>query len=161
MKFYKESKVLNMLHENMKVKKRPERFQDSTLEFDVILILDSNSRIDVVKELHKRSNEIKKEIMLVYFPIEDELERIRDAARHAAVICQMLEECNGNLENIRLSVERFNDIGENDGYVAMYDIFNCRNLKRKLFNISSISEPPKKRRIIISNIMTTEKYTFL
>ena len=46
---YKESKVLNMLHENMKVKKRPERFQDSTLEFDVILILDSNSRIDVVK----------------------------------------------------------------------------------------------------------------
>ena len=31
--------------------------------------------------------------MLVYFPIEDELERIRDAARHAAVICQMVNIC--------------------------------------------------------------------
>lgn len=128
--FYREIKVLEMLENNINTKDRPERFQESDLDFDVIMTLDSASEQEVLRELNERlgNNEDfqhrnSRVIQLVHMSVEDELSNIKDASHHAAVLAQMLQECKGDWEEVESVVWRFNEVSEPDGYIAKHSVF--------------------------------------
>jgi len=115
--YYRGTAILKMLESNIETKPRPQRFQSSNVDCDVIITLDPNSRDSVLDELSRR-NELKGPVHLIHVPIQDQLVRVKEDSHHVAVLAMMLQESSPF--NPLEVVQRFNETFGN--YSVTYDL---------------------------------------
>ena len=96
---YDKIGVINMLEENIRTKKSPQNICDTRFDYDVIISLDelsSDALLSKISSLRYQLSRSKDRLIhFVNFPIQDELNNIKNACHHVAVLASMVRTtCN-------------------------------------------------------------------
>jgi len=90
---YKQNGILNMLERNMNVKPAPERWQDTSKHFEIVITFDSRVYDIVVEDLQQReSSGSLSPVYVVNLPVKDTHEEATVGAVHALQLVKMVEE---------------------------------------------------------------------
>lgn len=88
-KYYTEKGLLHMLDRNRRIKPKPERFQESTEVFDVLVTCEERVFDQVMQHFEKRTQELDKPVHLINVDIKDNHD---DATVGSFVICELMTE---------------------------------------------------------------------
>jgi len=120
--FYDKIGVINMLEENIRTKKSPQNICDTRFDYDVIISLDelsSDALLSKISSLRYQLSRSKDRLIhFVNFPIQDELNNIKNACHHVAVLASMINESRDHI--IGDIVDEFNETAKLEGYTATY-----------------------------------------
>jgi len=96
--FYTQNGLLHMLDRNRRIKTRPERFQESTEKFDIVVTCEERVYDQVLECFEMRHSHDKESVHIVNIDIQDNHE---EATIGAFIICElitMLSHCS-DLDN--------------------------------------------------------------
>eukprot|EP00035_Acanthoeca_spectabilis_P023387 m.449102 g.449102 ORF g.449102 m.449102 type:complete len:227 (-) comp19770_c0_seq1:1844-2524(-) len=95
---YAANGMLDMVDRNRKIKRAPERFQDTDKKFDVIVCCEARVFDQVTQGLEEREQETFEPVHVCNLEIKDNHESATLGALHIVSLCEMLEEVE-DLEN--------------------------------------------------------------
>jgi len=95
---YTSNGLLNMLERNRRIKKGPQRFQNSQERFEVIICLEERVYDQVVEFLQTRESQTGEPVHVINFDIQDNHEEAAVGAQIVVNLCRYLEECD-DLDN--------------------------------------------------------------
>ncbi|CAD6194432.1 unnamed protein product [Caenorhabditis auriculariae] len=90
---YTQNGLLNMVDRNRRIKKCPQRFQNETREFDIVICLEERVYDQVVDHLTRRTGLTGNVVHVINIDIEDNPEEATLGAFFVAEICSKLESC--------------------------------------------------------------------
>lgn len=90
---YTQNGLLMLLDRNRKIKQRPQRFQDSVGDYDIIITCEERCFDLVVDELAHRPILLNKPVHIVNFDIKDTPEDATVGAKAILQLAQQLQEC--------------------------------------------------------------------
>ncbi|KAM9063060.1 RNA polymerase II subunit A C-terminal domain phosphatase SSU72-like [Sarcophilus harrisii] len=99
---YSNNGVLNMLSRNMRIKPRPERFQDCRDEFDLIVTCEERVYDKVLEHLNSRDQETLRPVHVINVDIEDNEE---EATLGAFLICELCQ-CIQEMEDMETQLDK-------------------------------------------------------
>ena len=96
--YYKQNGILPMLERNKNIKPRPERFQECTDKFDLILTCEERVYDQVVQDLNSREQETCQPVHVVNVEI---LDTQKEATLGALLICDLCQsiQCMEDMEH--------------------------------------------------------------
>jgi len=90
---YRQNGILNMLERNMSVKPAPERWQEATERFEIVLTFDQRVFDTVVEDLQQREPGPRlQSVHIINLPVKDTHDEATVGAIHALQLVKMINE---------------------------------------------------------------------
>jgi len=116
---YTRNGLLKMLERNIGVKDHPERWQNNSKVYDVVICFEERVFDTCVEDLQKREQKLCKSVLVVNLEVKDNHEEAANAAPQAMRLCQMLEDADDWEEEIEDILTQFE---EETGRRPLYSI---------------------------------------
>ena len=104
---YTRNGLLKMLDRNVKVKRVPERFQESFAQHDVIVCFEQRVFDICVETLNARENESMESVLVLNLQTPDNAEEAAKAGQATLALCEMLEAADDWEEQIEDILDAF------------------------------------------------------
>ncbi|XP_028393983.1 RNA polymerase II subunit A C-terminal domain phosphatase SSU72-like [Dendronephthya gigantea] len=108
---YTQNGILHMLDRNRRIKARPERFQDTTESFDIVITAEERVYDQVVESLESRVPVTYSPVHVINVDIQDNHEEATLGAFLVCSLCEKIskaEDTEGEIDEILESFERKN-----------------------------------------------------
>eukprot|EP00026_Physarum_polycephalum_P019417 Phypoly_transcript_21418.p1 GENE.Phypoly_transcript_21418~~Phypoly_transcript_21418.p1 ORF type:complete len:136 (+),score=12.21 Phypoly_transcript_21418:189-596(+) len=89
---YKQNGILNMLERNMQIKRAPERWQETTKHFDIVITFDQRVYDMVVEDVQQRESDSLQPVHIINLPVKDTHEEALIGAIDALQLMNMVED---------------------------------------------------------------------
>ncbi|XP_049848415.1 RNA polymerase II subunit A C-terminal domain phosphatase SSU72-like [Schistocerca gregaria] len=120
--FYRRKGLLSMIHRNMKVKPRPQRFQDEvSLQFDIIFTFEDRVYDVIVDDLLHREASSHQPVHIINFTIKDSHEDAIVGARNVYRLFQIINSKGDTwVDEVDAAIDEFKESSDVD-----HSILHC------------------------------------